>query len=271
MERFRSPATIPAQLAETGLRGRGRRVTLRHLDLLMGGSEPFLGPLALFGGVGLATGVLVTAGVTFFVFHDAPSTDIRAATPTPRVAGLTLLREFGGPVGTPTLQPGVVAAPQESATRPPLGSALAALSEQETAQRPPAAEAPVAQPAPAAPRSEPARPAPAPQLAPYSAPATYFEPPPVPRSTETPRPTEVPRPTPTPEDLRAVREPGPVSAPTVSNPTPSRPTPAVAAPTARPTPPVISAAITTPTASTSTGGGSLPITAVVITPTRTTR
>lgn len=256
----------------------------------MGGDEPFLGPLALFGGIGLATGVLVTAGVTLFVFRDMSSTAVSAATPTARPAGITLLREFGGPFGTPTPALGVAPGPQASGTRPPLGSALATLAEQEAAQRP-ASDAPApaaAEPAPPAARTEPARPAPASQLAPSNAPpATYFDPPPPPRPTATtqPAPTDVPRPTPTAEeDLRAAREPGPVSAPRLPNPTPTpaRATPPVGSqPTVtRATPPIVPAApagpaggaLATPSTSGSSGsGGSPQITAAITTPTRTTR
>jgi hypothetical protein len=245
----------------------------------VGADEPLLGPLALFGGIGLAAGVLVTAGVTLFVFRDISSTDVRAATPTARPVGITLLREFGGQVGTPTPQPGVAAGVQASDTRPPLGSALAALAEQEAAQRASADSqppAPQSQPAPAA----PARSAPAP-IAPYSAPSTFFEPPAPPRPTDTARPVpaDAPRPTPTlEEEVRAVREPGPVSPPrtavppTVAPPRATPPvvaqTPVVAAQVARPTPPISAAPATTPAGS-GTSSGSLPITAAVTTPTRT--
>jgi len=248
---------------------------------LMGGDEPLLGPLALFGGIGLATGVLVTAGVTLFVFRDISSTEIQAATPTARPVGITLLREFGGSVGTPTPVLGVATGPQAIETRLPLGSALASLAEQEAAQRPPAeAEAPAPERAPAPPRVEPARPAPAPQLAPYSAPAPVFQPPPPPRPTDVPPPTDVPRPPATQEvEVRAATEIGPVSPPRAGPTTPpSRPTPPLAAQTppvsmqvVRPTPPIVPIAGGPPTTGPATSAGGPPITLVVTTPTRTAR
>ena len=237
----------------------------------MGGNESLLGPMALFGGVGLATGVLVTAGVTLFVFRDMSTSEMSAATPTARPAGITLLREFGGQTGTPTPQFNV---PPTSGTRPPLGSALAALAEQEATQRPAEAQAPASEPAPLVARSEPARPAPAPQLAPYSAPpATYFDPPPPPRPTETARPvpTDAPRPTSTLEEPRPALETGPVSPPRLPSPTVARATPPISAQAnvVRPTPPIIPATPGAPSSAPSGSAGGLPITAIVTS--RTTR
>src|SRR5437764_10335078 len=127
----------------------------------MGGNEPFMGPLVLFGGIGLVTGALLTAGVTLFVFRDMSAADVHSATPTARPAGVTLLREFGGTINTPT----VVAVAQANPTRPALGSALAGLAEQDAPQRDAAdAPAPAAAPQPAALPAPIARPAPPAQL-----------------------------------------------------------------------------------------------------------